>query len=97
MVGVNAISKCEIRIANFTDLEFEAFRISNFAFRISSRSCYNANEEKPMLEFKKIESNRNASRAKVPGGWFVAITSKSGETLVFYPDPEHEWDGSSLD
>jgi hypothetical protein len=50
-----------------------------------------------MLEFKKIESNRNASRAKVPGGWFVAIQSKAGETLIFYPDAEHEWDGSSLD
>ena len=50
-----------------------------------------------MLEFKKIESNRNASRAKVPGGWFVAISAKEGETLIFYPDPEHEWDGSSLD
>ena len=50
-----------------------------------------------MLEFKKIESNRNVSRAKVPGGWFVTTSSQAGETLIFYPDPEHEWDGSSLD
>ena len=52
-----------------------------------------------MLEFKKIASNRTVSRAKVPGGWLVAISSSSkfGEALVFYPDPEHEWDGSSLD
>ncbi len=31
-------------------------------------------------------------RAKVPGGWFV----KAGESAFFYPDPAHEWDGSTL-
>jgi hypothetical protein len=34
-------------------------------------------------------------RATVPGGWLVIVTW--GETaLTFYPDPNHEWDGSSL-
>ena len=32
-------------------------------------------------------------RAKVPGGWLV-IYSK--ESITFYPDPNHDWDGSSL-
>ncbi len=38
------------------------------------------------------------ARAKVPGGWLVATggtTAYAGVT--FYPDPEHKWDGSSLD
>jgi hypothetical protein len=33
-------------------------------------------------------------RAKVPGGWF--IMPESGETITFYPDPGHQWDGNSL-
>jgi hypothetical protein len=37
------------------------------------------------------------SRAKIPGGWLVYGTT-SGDTasLVFVPDPNHEWDGGSL-
>lgn len=42
-------------------------------------------------------------RAKVPGGWFVAVAnsiirSESDAPLstFFYPDPHHEWDGTSL-
>lgn len=31
-------------------------------------------------------------RAAVPGGWLVVSTAQS---LVFIPDPSHEWDGSS--
>jgi hypothetical protein len=33
-------------------------------------------------------------RAKVPGGWLIAAASGAG--LTFYPDPDHEWDGTSL-
>ena len=32
-------------------------------------------------------------RAKVPGGWLVALARAS---VTFYPDPEHQWDGSSV-
>ena len=40
-------------------------------------------------------------RAKVPGGWPVMsrlYIFGPADTLstVFYPDPQHEWDGSSL-
>ena len=44
------------------------------------------------------------SRTKVPGGWLVYVYDHS-ETdlrgwahggLTFYPDPEHEWSGSSI-
>ena len=34
-------------------------------------------------------------RAKVPGGWFVLVTNNA-RGLMFYPDPEHTWDGASL-
>ncbi|HEY3783263.1 MAG TPA: hypothetical protein VGL56_19460 [Fimbriimonadaceae bacterium] len=40
------------------------------------------------------------TRAKVPGGWLVSVFWSSiqagGTGLMFYPDPLHEWDGSSL-
>lgn len=31
-------------------------------------------------------------RAKVPGGWLIS----AGQGTTFYPDPQHQWDGSSL-
>jgi hypothetical protein len=34
-------------------------------------------------------------RTKVPGGWLVMITNNA-RGLIFYPDPEHNWDGGSL-
>ncbi|MEO1094288.1 MAG: hypothetical protein AAFX01_05255 [Cyanobacteria bacterium J06638_28] len=39
-----------------------------------------------------------AWRAKVPGGWIVAIRCGGGEGggVTFYPDPYHQWDGGSL-
>lgn len=40
-------------------------------------------------------------RAKVPGGWLVVLTPQSSgdrpASLTFYPDPQHVWDGTSLD
>ena len=33
-------------------------------------------------------------RAKVVGGWIVVLGTD--ETGFFFPDPTHEWDGSSL-
>lgn len=36
-------------------------------------------------------------RAKVPGGWLVVVgIYGSGGGITFYPDPQHEWDGSSM-
>ncbi len=37
-----------------------------------------------------------AQRAKVPGGWLVAISLTYGAGVTFYPDPDHLWDGNSL-
>ena len=37
------------------------------------------------------------SRAKIPGGWLLyATTAGDAASLVFVPDPEHQWDGASL-
>ena len=65
---------------------------------------------KPTLEFKTLEAMSTTShgkvvtwgkveRAKVLGGWFVVLSREniSTPTGFFYPDPNHEWDGQSLD
>jgi hypothetical protein len=40
-------------------------------------------------------------RSPVPGGWlmccFWTMSGAGGPSISFYPDPEHVWDGSSLD
>ena len=38
-------------------------------------------------------AGKSIMRSKVPGGWLV-IYNKSN--IVFYADPNHEWDGSAL-
>jgi hypothetical protein len=51
-----------------------------------------ANEAK--LKFERLDAGvYTVARAKVPGGWLVAC----GTGVTFYPDPGHEWDGSSLE
>lgn len=35
----------------------------------------------------------NICRAKVTGGWLVLNVDSN--TLMFYPDPEHKWTGTS--
>jgi hypothetical protein len=54
------------------------------------------------LVFEKLDpvvkgmlGNFIAWRSKVPGGWLIAV--KEGTvTVTFFPDPEHQWDGGSL-
>ncbi|OPZ83912.1 MAG: hypothetical protein BWY76_02072 [bacterium ADurb.Bin429] len=42
-------------------------------------------------------------RAKIPGGWLVRLLVPGADmpdsldsSMVFVPDPRHEWDGNSL-
>jgi hypothetical protein len=46
------------------------------------------------LQWETLSSSIPASRTKIPGGWLVSITNGG---LTFYADPEHAWDGSSLE
>ena len=48
------------------------------------------------LKWEKLNSSMNTFRAKVPGGWLVVVSSTVEGGLTFYPDPRHDWDGSSL-
>lgn len=53
----------------------------------------------PKLKFEKLDIGAlpaRVSRAKIPGGWLLIVTSNSGGGLTFYPDPQHKWDGNSL-
>jgi hypothetical protein len=48
---------------------------------------------KAKLQWEPLDSDVALLRAKVPGGWLVAL---AGASVTFYPDPEHQWDGSSV-
>ncbi|MGA3019151.1 MAG: hypothetical protein ABSF62_18665 [Bryobacteraceae bacterium] len=46
------------------------------------------------LQWEQVVSNGvSVSRAKVPGGWLVLC----GAAATYYPDPAHQWDGSSVE
>ena len=55
----------------------------------------------PKLKFEKLDVDSTVSarvsRAKIPGGWLLIVTSNSGGGLTFYSDPQHKWDGNSLE
>ena len=49
----------------------------------------------------KENTNWGTFRAKIPGGWLVRFgwSDGSGDShpMVYVPDPQHRWDGNSLD
>lgn len=47
-------------------------------------------------QFKAGKQADDGFRTKVPGGWFVSVSRNKGGGAFFYPDPAHQWDGSSL-
>ncbi|MGV6826597.1 MAG: hypothetical protein ACWA5Q_06450 [bacterium] len=55
------------------------------------------------LKWKDIECDggpKSMYRAKIPGGWLLSVRGyddKEGGGLTFIPDPNHEWDGNSID
>jgi len=52
------------------------------------------------LKFEKLDvegQTARVNRAKIPGGWLLVVMSNSGGGVTFCPDPEHKWDGKSLD
>jgi len=55
-----------------------------------------------MLRFEKLEcviegysGQRVTYRAKIRGGWLVGMPD-SDKGMTFVLDPEHKWDGNSL-
>ena len=36
------------------------------------------------------------ARAKLPGGWLIAVGENSSRSIAFFPDPAHTWDGKTL-
>jgi hypothetical protein len=53
-----------------------------------------------MLKWEGLRSSDydfRLQRAKILGGWLVRQYSRNGEAMTFVPDPDHKWDGSSLD
>ena len=36
------------------------------------------------------------ARAKLPGGWLIAVGENSSRSIAFFPDPAHTWDGQTL-
>lgn len=52
-------------------------------------------ENTAKLDWKDVKSSgimTRTRRAKVPGGWLVAIEISNGIGLTFYPDSEHKWE-----
>ena len=49
------------------------------------------------LKFEQLAAGSyTVARAKVPGGWLVAMGTGVNSSVTFYPDPEHAWTGQSL-
>jgi hypothetical protein len=63
---------------------------------------------KPPLAFEKLKTERiqGIYRAKIPGGWLMAVVATAGAVnmmnsdyrtgATFIPEPGHAWDGGSL-
>ena len=57
---------------------------------------------RPKMLWNHVSTNMSrleVLRTKVPGGWFVHVCDNGRDSsaagALFYPDPKHEWDGSS--
>lgn len=44
-----------------------------------------------ILPFKWEKIEIDAWRAKVVGGWVLQTINNQSESMVFIPDPNHEW------
>jgi hypothetical protein len=50
-------------------------------------------EDVPTKGFKLEVLDNRIRRARIPGGWLVAIRD---EGITFVPDASHEWNGGSI-
>ncbi len=65
----------------------EVFRVASAAIEAAP-----AAPPPPKLQWQGL-TPEGVLRAKVPGGWLVAIGAGA---LTFYSDPDHAWDGTSF-
>jgi hypothetical protein len=58
-------------------------------------------DERPALAFHALDGSGlrwlAIKRAAIPGGWLVVVEQVDGGGVTFVPDPEHRWDGGSVD
>jgi hypothetical protein len=67
------------------------------SFGASTSTATAAAPEPVTFVWEKLRAgSERVSRAKLPGGWLVAVGEGSARSVVFYPDPEHAWDGTTL-
>ena len=62
----------------------------------------NVATEEIRLSFQQLRGDNpdwTLYRAKIPGGWLLTNQRQpdGGKGLTFVPDPDHQWDGGSLD
>ena len=87
-----------------------AFAFANRGFSISQTTSSQENvqtlkDAKLAWQECNTESfggyGQSVFRSKVPGGWFVVIKQEHPQpispSLTFYPDPNHIWNGTSLE
>jgi hypothetical protein len=47
--------------------------------------------------WQKLAAGRETTlRAKLPGGWLISVGEGAARSVVFYPDLNHDWDGTTL-
>lgn len=50
-----------------------------------------------MIAWERLKSDQfHVWRAKVPGGWLVTVRGQQEDSVTFYTDPNHHWNGRSL-
>jgi hypothetical protein len=51
----------------------------------------------PTFFWEKLSSGTiPTARAKLPGGWLIAVGDNPSRSIAFLPDPAHTWDGETL-
>lgn len=54
-------------------------------------------ESQPTFVWEKLRAKGEPMmRAKLPGGWLIAMGDGPSRSIVFYPDPSHSWTGETL-
>ncbi|MDQ2949377.1 MAG: hypothetical protein M3Y27_26135 [Acidobacteriota bacterium] len=50
------------------------------------------------MHWEELSSDPHRTwRAKVPGGWLIAVGAADNKGVAFYPDPDHAWPGRTID